>query len=901
MTNRIISLTCFLLAAIVGAAPSVIDGHMCPVPGAFAQVPLGQETRLRGSQKVQLGVTAGEALEFTVFCHHVGRYENPARWRLTGPTGEAVRSGEVQVGANEAVSVLNAKPGVYSLAVDAKLNAYSVRSPLRHVSLTAGGSAALRVIYTVPKLYFWVPASAREINVTVTGQGKAEHAAYAVRQGDGTVLAEGTTLKEKGMSSLAVTKGQDGQTWSIEISKLEDYTFEDVSITLDGDLTPVVSDHPARLLVPVLSAFAQPAGEDALFGLRLSASPELLVGKRLHYIVREVGAEKPTEDKVIQNPTSGVFTTILPGPDFVHAEITGELLDAKGRAVVTSTAKLALAHGKRFVERENIEEHPATQPTWADQQAGYQVFQRSEPGNVRPNSYPAEDELRTELKARVTPGELETVYFALQPLRNLPAAALIMSPFQSAAGKTVLISCDLRAARCWPQLTDWRATTFHVVPELLEGCSPMDLRKARPQQYAAILRIPKDLAAGTYSSTIQVSTGGQRSQAAKLEIEVLPYTLRTPPGIIWGLYPDTARWAQFDNEQIAAELKAFREHGMNALMLYPLASAQWTWEDGKLAADFSRFRNQMRLYKEAGLGGPMVMSIQSSEGFITRLTGHKRDEDEGKFWDAYRQMLALFKQESIEQKWPEFCLHSVDEPHSGPKLEAAIRTLKVIKEAGFKTFNTCYGKAVRDALDPWLDYRCYNNIGFLSCRTKEGTDEMRQETLASGDAFWWYGTGCYTNGALIQDGNVLVNRFMGGVHFWRTGATGCWSWTFLRAKGNAYDDFDGGNQREHKDACIAYHTPDGKALVPTLQWEGLREGVDDYRYLYTLKALTEEARKSGQGRAVELANTTEAKLNKMIEAMPWNCRPGGTTNADLDRFREQVIDLTLGLHRELAR
>jgi len=429
----------------------------------------------------------------------------------------------------------------------------------------------------------------------------------------------------------------------------------------------------------------------------------------------------------------------------------------------------------------------------------------------------------------------------------------------------------------------------------------MDLRKARPQQYAAILRIPKDLAAGTYSSTIQVSTGGQRSQAAKLGIEVLPYTLRTPPGIIWGLYPDTARWAQFDNEQIAAELKAFREHGMNALMLYPLASAQWTWEDGKLAADFSRFRNQMRLYKEAGLGGPMVMSIQSSEGFITRLTGHKRDEDEGKFWDAYRQMLALFKQESIEQKWPEFCLHSVDEPHSGPKLEAAIRTLKVIKEAGFKTFNTCYGKAVRDALDPWLDYRCYNNIGFLSCRTREGTDELRKETLETGDTFWWYGTGCYTNGALIQDGNVLVNRFMGGVHFWRTGATGCWSWTFLRAKGNAYDDFDGGNQREHKDACIAYHTPDGKALVPTLQWEGLREGVDDYRYLYTLKALTEEARKSGQGRAVELANTAEAKLNKMIEAMPWNCRPGGTTNADLDRFREQVIDLTLGLHRELAR
>jgi hypothetical protein len=895
MTRLALALACLFAAELAVAQPVILAGYTCPAAGAFTQVPEGKETRLRGAQTLQLGVLPGETLSFTVFCHRVGRYESPAKWRLLDAAGEALRTGEVPRGKNEEVTVADAKPGVYTLAVDAKLNAYSVRTPLRHLTMTAGGSSALRIIYQVPKLYFWVPTGAKQVRVAVKGQGNAEQAAYTVRQAGGTVLAEGTSLKDNGETAIPVSAANRGQIWSLEVGKLGDYTFEDVSITLDGDLPPVVAEDPARLLVPLLSAFAQPDGDNARFGLRLNAPPDLLVGKRLHYTVQEIGAAKPVEDKMIQDLTSGVFTTVLPGPGFVHARMSGELLTADGTVVVQSTAKLAMAHGKRYVEIENVEDAPAAQPSWADIQTGYLVFQRSEPGDIRPNSHPREDELRTELKVRVTPGEFETVYFALQPLRELPTANVSVGSFANEAGKAPGISCDLRTVRCWPQMTDWRSTTFHIIPELLEKRDSMDLRKGVPQQYASILHIPADTPAGTYSADVEVTAGGNRSRAAKLVVEVLPYTLQNPPGIVWGLYPDSGRWSRFDNAQIAAELKAFREHGMTALMLYPLGAVDWKWENGKLSADFSRFRNQMGLYKASGLGGPMVISIQGGEGFISRLTGYKREENEAKFWDAYQQMLRLLKQESVDQHWPEFCLHSVDEPHSGPKLEAAIRTLKVIKGEGFKTFNTCYGKAVREALDPYLDYRCYNNIGFLSMRTPEGTEELRKETLASHDAFWWYGTGCYTNGALIQDGNVLVNRFMGGVHFWRTKATGCWSWTFLRPKNSAYDDFDGSGHREGKDACIAYPTPDGKALVPTLQWEGLREGVDDYRYLYTLKAMIDRVGRSGQGRAVQLAKETQTKLDGMISDLAWNCRPGGVTTADLDRFRQRVIDLTLPL------
>jgi hypothetical protein len=406
--------------------------------------------------------------------------------------------------------------------------------------------------------------------------------------------------------------------------------------------------------------------------------------------------------------------------------------------------------------------------------------------------------------------------------------------------------------------------------------------------------VPDDATPGKYAATVRLGTANGSSDVLTLRLEVLPYQLQDPPGIVWGLYPDSGRWNAFSDEQIEAEMTAMRDHGINALMLYPLRCVQFTVDNGKMSADFAPFRRQMQLYRKVGLGGPMVISIQAGESFVRNLLGDA-GTDRTVLTDAYRQMLELIKQESIDDEWPPFCLHSVDEPHSGEKAERVMRTLRLIKDVGFDTFNTCYGKFVRDYLDPVLDYRCYNNIGFLSMASEEATAALREETLAAGDHFWWYGTGCYTNRGLIQDGNVVVNRFMGGFHFWRTRATGAWAWTFLRPKGSAYDDFDGQSAREHKDACTAYPTPDGRGLVPTLQWEAIREGVDDYKYLHTLMCAIRDARTSKVPAAARAADRAEATVEKMLAEMPWSCANGAVTNADVDRARARIVELTLAV------
>lgn len=56
-------------------------------------------------------------------------------------------------------------------------------------------------------------------------------------------------------------------------------------------------------------------------------------------------------------------------------------------------------------------------------------------------------------------------------------------------------------------------------------------------------------------------------------------------------------------------------------------------------------------------------------------------------------------------------------------------------------------------------------------------------------------------------------------------------------------------------------SPDGP--IPTVGWEGMREGIDDHRYLYTLRVMAEKADNYGPART--LADESFALLSD-IEA-----------------------------------
>ncbi|MBN1554285.1 MAG: DUF4091 domain-containing protein, partial [Phycisphaerae bacterium] len=80
-------------------------------------------------------------------------------------------------------------------------------------------------------------------------------------------------------------------------------------------------------------------------------------------------------------------------------------------------------------------------------------------------------------------------------------------------------------------------------------------------------------------------------------------------------------------------------------------------------------------------------------------------------------------------------------------------------------------------------------------------------------------------------------RYMNGLFTFRTGAKGAWAWTLARHHGNPDNDFDSDQPGEYKEACILYPAAEGYPLRPTLQFEALRLGIQDYKALRTLESL----------------------------------------------------------------
>lgn len=560
--------------------------------------------------------------------------------------------------------------------------------------------------------------------------------------------------------------------------------------------------------------------------------------------------------------------------------------------------------GFRRIFFENEKPSPLPSPTRTERSRGYLLFTRPEPGDIFLTSVPSREEIIDRLEVSAAPGERTAVNFALYSLTNLKGVKVELNDFKSKNGYRIgKEAVDLRVVRCWAQRTNWNSITYHVIPELLERKEKVDIPEGKTQQYYLRINVPDNTVSSIYTSNVKIATQDGKAEPLKIVLNVLSFKLQAPPDIIWGLYSDSSRWRKYTDEHVFEELRAIRNQGINALVMYPFVHGNFKYNDGKVTVDLHRFSRYMDLYKRAGLKGPFVMSIQGIDtmvrGWIPNAVRDGKYSDQAK--NAFLQVIKAIVQEAEKNNWPKFVFHAVDEARSGRRAEEAVRTLRLIKDAGFETVATTSADFVREVIDPYLDYRCYNNAGYASFPTKEQTAQLRQETLASGDKFWWYGTGVYPERGIIEEGNIISNRYLSGFFLWRTKATGVWAWTFSRPKDDPFNDFDGQEYGEAKDACIVYPNPRGGLFIPTLQWEGIREGINDYKYLYTLSVIIEKMKKSKDYSVISEAKRVEKEFNQMLTNMPWRHAfpgqypAGAINNADLNRYRQQIIQWILDL------
>ena len=249
----------------------------------------------------------------------------------------------------------------------------------------------------------------------------------------------------------------------------------------------------------------------------------------------------------------------------------------------------------------------------------------------------------------------------------------------------------------------------------------------------------------------------------------------------------------------------------------------------------------------------------------------------------WEKVLQRLTHDAEQAGWEATLFRTHDEPNSPRRRAALIKSSEVMKRFGAKVFTTCRASTAR-AADAWLDAPCYSS-GELRAG-KENVERLQKECRQSGDLFFWYGFGSYGG----QDGNLQANRLRAGFYFYKTGADGAWGWTFQRCRGNPYSDFDGSSG----DYCITYPLRQGHGSLPTIQWEAVREGVDDYRYVHTLLARIQLARQSKHVRLRQLAARCERQLEALIDEIPLS-QPEAYSNAQMRTLRGEITRMILAL------
>jgi hypothetical protein len=482
------------------------------------------------------------------------------------------------------------------------------------------------------------------------------------------------------------------------------------------------------------------------------------------------------------------------------------------------------------------------------------------------------------------------------------STVLVLEAIQSLKGVSVHLSnvpasmeATLKRVDVWRQRVGFRSGFYTDTPErLLDLPAAMDLKAGQRLQLFLRIKAGASARPGAHLLAISVEQDGRPVFKTPVEVQIQPFTLSADaPQPVWGLYPDPGRWKNFTPEGMDRELNWLHDCGIRTLLLYmPLdtISANKPLSDDNLTVALAHWRmalnewgdRYMDHFIKAGFGPVWVCNVQSLPRTLARVAELKAmgEEDRGQYNPRLlryiRAYLEVIDQVRRQRHWPEFYYHLVDEPGGGTNA-AAVAEFSVLRDLKLKGYTTANQATVVRDFRGSIDLFAVSNGVFVNpaelARLQGWLADYPNAQL------WWYGAaGTYSG----QDGRINKDRFGMGFFTWLVGAKGGFLWTYQRVSGSPFDDFDG----SHMDACLTYPPEDPAQQysgrpVSTLQWEGVRQGMTDYRYLQLLD------QRLAAHRGNETARKIEAEVGALRKEI-WNRPAGGVPNRTLNEWRAKV-------------
>jgi len=471
------------------------------------------------------------------------------------------------------------------------------------------------------------------------------------------------------------------------------------------------------------------------------------------------------------------------------------------------------ARAKPFVERPYAPAAVALDATAADQSLGAMPFLRSYVEYIYPEDIPAPAERAVAGQIAMPPGEYDVFQFAIHALKDFDQLSADIEGTLPEG-----IQADIRWVECAPlRFGGSRSNNVRVVPnrlwprDIFPTCSA---KAAKNQAWYAIIRTADTVKPGQYSLKIAVKNAGKQLLTFTLGIKALPF--RLPPSAAMDKLFLVTDSGPIEDEPT---LEDMFEHGLNATA---------TFDDFRPVSgdnnnvDFTFWDNYFATLKAHHLNNGFFWYLgnPTSGNAVKRSVGN----------DKWQNIISGLNQRVKDGGYPHNWFLSVDESvRSGlafgdhkdlfaqcRKDAPALRVLgcaldqysNTVKYEGVTDMLACNGSVAEDS--KWCQEKqvllnIYSSVCF--CAASAGDNRLR------------YGFFAYQYNSYAMNG-----------------------WALRWYNGHPYNGLDAGVT----DWATFFPNWTGGKPISTPCWEGLRQGINDQRYMAVLESLVKSGKSDGK-------------------------------------------------------
>jgi len=422
-----------------------------------------------------------------------------------------------------------------------------------------------------------------------------------------------------------------------------------------------------------------------------------------------------------------------------------------------------------------------------------------------------------------TPGEYESVSFAVRPLERVEDMFMESGPLTGPGGRLEKENVRVRSVE------GFQGGNEDILMDLGH---PWSMPAYRRELFWVTVHVPEQAQAGVYRGAVSITSKGQPIGKLDLELEVLPIRLEEPPYALGFNYSSPK-----DPQLLAAHLRDMREHGMTTVA--PLYNFHLPIYD----EDTSELGQFIEAYKAAGFTKPIYfaspMSLSTGE-----LLGYG-PVDSRRFQRKYLQVMRRLQAEVEKHDVP--VIFSIGDEFTNQALPGIAFADKLARLVYEELPEICATSDMNGYLEvttmaPHLDIATFNNGWDGIDGHNKGRRLINKDFILE----------IQKTGAIPWFVNAQTERFPFGIFFWKMAGYG------VRGKVEWYYNLE-------DNARGSVVRLEGTTVYPTLAYERAREGVDDLKYLCKLEALVAEGKRAGK--AQPQVAQAEALLKKIGDAI----------------------------------